>query len=100
MSSPTSSELEDHRQKNMEKNAWAMSEEVCLRMDDSLAPQGFISAFLVDKPENLFLSTKIICCNINTTRLQMLTSLRSLAMAILQNLSCSKTTTVKMENFT
>lgn len=36
------------------KNAWAESEEVCLRSDDSPAPQGFISAFLVDKPENLF----------------------------------------------
>ena len=44
-----------------------------------------------------FLSTKIICCN--TARLQMLTSLQSLAVAILQNLSCSKTTTVKRENF-
>ena len=50
----TSSEVEDHRQKNMEKNAWTESEEVCLRIDDSPAPQGFISAFLVDKPENLF----------------------------------------------
>lgn len=50
----TSSEVEEHRHKNMEKNAWAVSEEVYLRIDDSPAPQGFISAFLVDKPENLF----------------------------------------------
>ena len=36
------------------KNAWAVSEEVCLRIDDSLSLEGFISAFLVDKSENLF----------------------------------------------
>ena len=55
MRSLTSSELEDHRQKkSMDKNAWAVSDEVCLRIDDSPAPQGFKSAFLVDKPENIF----------------------------------------------
>ena len=31
-----------------------MSDEVYLRIDGSPAPQGFISAFLVDKPEKLF----------------------------------------------
>ena len=38
----------------MEKNAWAVAEEVCLRIDDSPAPRGYISAFLVDRPENQF----------------------------------------------
>ena len=38
----------------MGKNAWAVAEEVCLRIDDSPVPQGYISAFLVDRPENQF----------------------------------------------
>lgn len=38
----------------MEKNAWAVAEEVCLRIDHSQAPWGYISAFLVDRPENQF----------------------------------------------
>ena len=38
----------------MGKNAWAVAEEVCLRIDDSPVPQGYISAILVDRPENQF----------------------------------------------
>ena len=38
----------------MEKNAWAVAEEVCLRIDDSPVPRGYIPAFSVDRPENQF----------------------------------------------
>ena len=48
------SELEAHSSKVMEKNAWVVAEEVCLRIDNSPAPRGYISAFLVDRPENQF----------------------------------------------
>jgi len=47
-------ELDVHSSNIVEKNAWAVAEEVCLRNDDSTAPQGYISAFLVDRPENQF----------------------------------------------
>lgn len=43
-----------HSKKVMVKNAWAVAEEVCLRIDDSPAPQGYVSAFLVDRPESHF----------------------------------------------
>ena len=39
----------------MRKNAWVVSEEVCLRIHDFPVPWGYISAFLVDRPENQFL---------------------------------------------
>ena len=51
------SELEAHSSEVMEKNAWAVSEEVCLRIDDSPAPQGYVLAFLVDRPEINFSTT-------------------------------------------
>ena len=38
----------------MKENTWAVAEEVCLRIDYSPAPRGYISAFLVDRPENQF----------------------------------------------
>ena len=51
----STSELDAHSSKVMEKkNAWAVAEEVRLRIDDSPAPRGYISAFLVDRPENQF----------------------------------------------
>ena len=50
----STSELDAHSSKVMEKNAWAVAEEVCLRIDDSPAPRGYISAFLVNRPENQF----------------------------------------------
>ena len=50
----STSELDAHSKKVMEKNAWAVAEEVCLRIDDSPAPRGYVSAFLVDRPENHF----------------------------------------------
>ena len=37
----------------MEKNAWAVAEEVC-RIDDFTVLREYISAFLVDRPENQF----------------------------------------------
>ena len=46
----STSELDAHSSNVMEKNAWAIAEEVCLRIDDSPAPRGYISAFLVDRP--------------------------------------------------
>ena len=50
----STSELDAHSSNVMEKNAWAVAEEVCLRIDDFQAPRGYISAFLVDRPENQF----------------------------------------------
>ena len=50
----STSELDAHSSKVMEKNAWDVAEEVCLRIDDSPAPRGYISAILVDRPENHF----------------------------------------------
>lgn len=50
----STSELDAHSSKIMEKNAWAVAEEVCLRIDDSPEPRRYVSAFLVDRPENHF----------------------------------------------
>lgn len=46
----TRSALQDHAQKMMENNAWAVAEEVRLRIDQSPAPAGFTRAFTVGKP--------------------------------------------------
>ena len=43
-----------HSSRVMGKNAWAVDDEVCLRIDDPLAPRWYISAFLVDRPDNQF----------------------------------------------
>ena len=37
----------------MEKNAWAVAEEVVRRVDDAPAPRGYMSAMMVDKPEEM-----------------------------------------------
>ena len=50
----STSKLDAHSNKVMEKSAWAVVDEVRLRIDDSPAPRGYISAFLVDRPENQF----------------------------------------------
>ena len=50
----STSELDAHSSKVMEKNAWAVAEEVRIRIDDSPAQRGYISAFSVDRPENHF----------------------------------------------
>ena len=51
----STSELDVHSCKVMGKNAWAVAEEVCLRIDDSPVPHaGYISTILVDRPENQF----------------------------------------------
>ncbi|XP_035659798.1 uncharacterized protein LOC118404665 [Branchiostoma floridae] len=54
LSTMTRSSLEDHRQKMEEKNAWAVAEEIRLRIDDSPAPTGFIKSFIVDQPGSQF----------------------------------------------
>ena len=46
------SKLDAHSSKVTEKNAWVVAEEECLRIDDSPLPRGYISAFLIDRPEN------------------------------------------------
>ncbi|XP_065130789.1 uncharacterized protein [Paramisgurnus dabryanus] len=46
--------LEDHAQKMMENNAWAVAEEVRLRIDQSPAPAGFTRALTVEKTELQF----------------------------------------------
>ena len=53
ISSLTNSELETQRKANMEKNAWAVAEEVIRRVDDAPAPRGYMSAMMVDKPEEM-----------------------------------------------
>ena len=53
ISSLTNSELETQRKANMEKNAWAVAEEVILRVDDAPAPRVYMSAMMVDKPEDM-----------------------------------------------
>ena len=50
----STSELDVLSSKVMEKNAWAVAEEVSLQSDDSPAPRGYISAFLIYRPENHF----------------------------------------------
>ena len=39
-----------HSSKIMEKNVWAVAEEVYLGIEDSPLPQAYISALLVDQP--------------------------------------------------
>ncbi|KAL9957986.1 hypothetical protein ACROYT_G034946 [Oculina patagonica] len=55
----STSELDAHSKKVMEKNAWAVAEEVCLRIDDSPAPRGYDSFF--DRPtrKSLFLQSRV-----------------------------------------
>ena len=53
ISSPTNSELETQRKANMEKNAWAVAEEVVRRVDDAPAPRGYTSTMMVDQPEEM-----------------------------------------------
>ena len=48
------SKLDAHSSKVTEKNGWVVAEEECLRIDDSPLPRGYISAFLIDRPENQF----------------------------------------------
>ena len=48
------SKLGAHSSNVTEKNAWVVAEEECLRTDDSPLPRGYISAFLIDRPENQF----------------------------------------------
>lgn len=50
----STSELDAHRSKVMEKNTWAVGEEASLRIEDSLAPRGHISAFFLKRQENQF----------------------------------------------
>ena len=47
------SELETQRKANTEKNSWAVAEELVLRVDDARAPRGYMSAMMVDKPEDM-----------------------------------------------
>ncbi|XP_035690603.1 uncharacterized protein LOC118425678 [Branchiostoma floridae] len=55
VSTMSTSDLEAHRQKMMEKNAWAVAEEVKLRIDQSPAPsKGKTQAFLVEQPDQQF----------------------------------------------
>ena len=53
ISSLKNSELESERKANMEKNAWAVAEEVVCCVDDAPAPMGYMSAMMVDKPEEM-----------------------------------------------
>ena len=53
------SELETQRKATMEKNAWAVAEEVVLRVDDAPAPRGYMSAVMVDKPEDMIFYNRI-----------------------------------------
>ena len=50
----STSELDAQSSKVMGTNAWAVAEEVCLRIDHSPAPQEYISGFLVARLENQF----------------------------------------------
>lgn len=50
----STAEVDAHSSKVMEKNVWAVADEVCFRIHDSPAPRGYVSAFLVERPENLF----------------------------------------------
>ena len=49
----TNSELETQRKENTEKNAWAVAEELVLRVEDAPAPRGYMSAMMLDKPEDM-----------------------------------------------
>lgn len=60
ISSMTRSALEDHAQKMMENNAWAVAEEVRLRIDQSPAPAGFTRAFTVEKPGMEFINSHFV----------------------------------------
>ena len=44
----------------MEKNAWAVAEDVVLRVDDAPAPRGYMSAMMVDKAEDMIFNLTAI----------------------------------------
>ena len=52
-------ELEKHKETNMERNAWAVAEEVRMRVDDEKGPGGdFMKAYLTEKLADQFFYNK------------------------------------------
>ena len=45
--------LKPRGKQTWKKNAWAVAEEVVRRVDDAPAPRGYMSAMMVDKPEEM-----------------------------------------------
>ena len=50
LSTMSTSDMQAHSEKMMEKNAWAVAAEVKLRIEDSPAPSGFTKALVVEQP--------------------------------------------------